>query len=158
MQHQADWDAQTEAGLGSGRHRRAGIAGMQAALDLAQAGYRVFLIEQGPAIGGRMVQLDKTFPTNDCSMCTISPRLVEIQRHPNIELSQTPVVTGLEGKPGDFELQAAAKPTLRGHRTMQRLRRLSGSLPGRIAERVRSWAGAAEGRSGSPIPRPCQRQ
>ena len=58
-----------------------GIGGMQAALDLAESGVKVYLVEKGPAIGGRMAQLDKTFPTNDCSTCTISPRLVECGRH-----------------------------------------------------------------------------
>jgi len=58
-----------------------GIAGMQASLDLAEAGYRVYLVEQKSAIGGHMAQLDKTFPTNDCAMCTISPKLVEVGRH-----------------------------------------------------------------------------
>ncbi|MHC4537307.1 MAG: FAD-dependent oxidoreductase, partial [Planctomycetota bacterium] len=52
-----------------------GIAGIQSALDLADAGFKVYLVESGTAIGGHMAQLDKTFPTNDCSMCTISPRL-----------------------------------------------------------------------------------
>ena len=60
----------------------AGIGGMQAAIDLGNAGYKVYLLEEKSAIGGRMAQLDKTFPTNDCSMCTISPRLVEVDKHP----------------------------------------------------------------------------
>ncbi|MDH5605946.1 MAG: FAD-dependent oxidoreductase, partial [Anaerolineae bacterium] len=62
-----------------------GIAGMQASLDLADQGFLVHLIETDSAIGGKMAQLDKTFPTNDCAMCTISPRLVETGRHPNIK-------------------------------------------------------------------------
>ena len=61
-----------------------GIAGMQASLDLADSGYKVHLVEKKSAIGGHMAQLDKTFPTNDCSMCTISPRLVEVGKHLNI--------------------------------------------------------------------------
>ena len=64
----------------------AGIGGMQASLDLAQAGLKVYLVDKKPAIGGVMAQLDKTFPTNDCSMCILSPKLVEVARHPNIEL------------------------------------------------------------------------
>jgi heterodisulfide reductase subunit A-like polyferredoxin len=87
-----------------------GIAGMQAALDLARAGFQVVLIEEGPALGGRMVQLDKTFPTNDCSMCTISPRLVELERHPNIEIHPDSEVLGLEGEPGAFRLRWRRKP------------------------------------------------
>ena len=55
-----------------------GIGGMQASLDLANAGFKVYLVEETSAIGGRMAQLDKTFPTNDCSMCIISPKLVEV--------------------------------------------------------------------------------
>jgi len=62
-----------------------GIAGMQASLDLAELGFKVYLAEAQAAIGGKMAQLDKTFPTNDCAMCTISPRLVQAGRHPNIE-------------------------------------------------------------------------
>ncbi len=67
---------------GGGRRR----GGMQAALDLANSGFKVYLVEETTAIGGRMAQLDKTFPTNDCSMCTISPKLVETGRHLNIQL------------------------------------------------------------------------
>jgi heterodisulfide reductase subunit A-like polyferredoxin len=79
-----------------------GIAGMQASLDLADAGYKVFLVEKQSAIGGHMAQLDKTFPTNDCAMCTISPRLVEVGRHPDIELLTESEVVSLEGEAGDF--------------------------------------------------------
>ncbi|NOR25118.1 MAG: FAD-binding protein, partial [Desulforhopalus sp.] len=60
-----------------------GVAGMQASLDLADAGYYVHLVDKSPAIGGIMAQLDKTFPTNDCAMCIISPKLVEVGRHLN---------------------------------------------------------------------------
>ena len=63
-----------------------GIAGMQAALDLAKAGFKVYLVEEGTAIGGAMAQLDKTFPTNDCAMCTLAPKLVELGRHKDVEL------------------------------------------------------------------------
>ena len=63
-----------------------GIAGVQASLDLAESGYYVYLLESSPAIGGAMAQLDKTFPTNDCSMCILSPKLVEAGRHLNIEI------------------------------------------------------------------------
>jgi heterodisulfide reductase subunit A len=63
-----------------------GVAGIQASLDLADSGFRVYLIDQGPSIGGVMAQLDKTFPTNDCSMCILSPKLVATGRHPNITI------------------------------------------------------------------------
>jgi len=82
----------------------AGIGGMQASLDLANAGFKVFLIEKASAIGGRMAQLDKTFPTNDCSMCIISPKLVEVGRHSNIELLTQTEVKGCRGSVGDFTL------------------------------------------------------
>ncbi|HEY86764.1 MAG TPA: FAD-dependent oxidoreductase, partial [Dehalococcoidia bacterium] len=60
-----------------------GIAGIQAAIDLGDMGFKAYLVEQSSAIGGRMAQLDKTFPTNDCSMCMLSPKLMEVARHPN---------------------------------------------------------------------------
>ena len=64
----------------------AGIAGIQAALDIADAGFKVYLVEREPAVGGRMSQLDKTFPTLDCSACILTPRMVDVGSHPNIEL------------------------------------------------------------------------
>ena len=79
-----------------------GIAGMQASLDLADSGYKVYLVEKDSAIGGHMARLDKTFPTNDCAMCTISPRLVESGRHLNIEILTQTEVTRLAGTPGDL--------------------------------------------------------
>ena len=63
-----------------------GIAGIQAALDIADAGYQVYLVEREPSIGGRMAQLDKTFPTLDCSSCILTPKMVDVGHHPNIEL------------------------------------------------------------------------
>lgn len=87
-----------------------GIAGMQAALDLAEAGYKVYLVERQSAIGGHMAQLDKTFPTNDCAMCTISPRLVETGRHLNIELLTNSEVIDLRGAPGDFTATVRTRP------------------------------------------------
>ena len=64
----------------------AGIAGIQSSLDLANSGFKVYLLESSPAIGGRMAQLDKTFPTGDCAMCTLSPKLVEAARNKNVEI------------------------------------------------------------------------
>ncbi len=80
-----------------------GIGGIQASLDLADSGYKVYLLEESPAIGGRMAQLDKTFPTNDCSMCILSPKLVECGRHPNIELLTYSELLDIQGEPGDFK-------------------------------------------------------
>ncbi len=79
-----------------------GIAGMQASLDLANAGYKVYLIEKQSAIGGHMSQLDKTFPTNDCAMCTISPRLVDTGGHLDIEILTDSEVVDLQGDVGNF--------------------------------------------------------
>ena len=79
-----------------------GIAGMQAALDLANSGYYVCLVEKSAAIGGTMAQFDKTFPTNDCAMCILSPKLVEVGRHSNIELLTLAEVQGITGEEGDF--------------------------------------------------------
>ena len=87
-----------------------GIAGMQASLDLADQGFKVFLVESQSAIGGHMAQLDKTFPTNDCAMCTISPKLVETGRHLNIEILTDTEVQAVEGQAGDFSVQLRRKP------------------------------------------------
>jgi heterodisulfide reductase subunit A-like polyferredoxin len=80
----------------------AGIAGMQAALDLADGGYAVHLVTTDPSVGGRMSQLDKTFPTNDCAMCLLGPRMTDTGRHPNITLHTCSTLVGLEGEPGAF--------------------------------------------------------
>ncbi|MDH3472356.1 MAG: FAD-dependent oxidoreductase, partial [Rhodospirillales bacterium] len=87
-----------------------GIAGMQASLDLADAGYKVYLVEEKSAIGGHMAQLDKTFPTNDCAMCTISPRLVEVGRHLNIEILTDSEVTDVAGAAGQFAATVRTRP------------------------------------------------
>ncbi|MBL7146277.1 MAG: FAD-dependent oxidoreductase [Phycisphaerae bacterium] len=87
-----------------------GIAGIQAALDLADAGFKVYLVESGTAIGGHMAQLDKTFPTNDCSMCTISPRLVAAGTHRNIEIITNAELAELSGQAGNFDAKLAIKP------------------------------------------------
>ena len=82
----------------------AGIGGVQASLDLADSGYKVYLVEQSPAIGGIMSQLDKTFPTNDCSMCIVSPKLVDCARHNNIQLLTYSTVENVSGEPGNFSV------------------------------------------------------
>ncbi|MGC2539536.1 MAG: FAD-dependent oxidoreductase, partial [Candidatus Sulfotelmatobacter sp.] len=87
-----------------------GIGGMQAALDLANGGIKVYLAERGPAIGGVMAQLDKTFPTNDCAMCTMAPRLVEIGRHKDIDILTLTEVERVEGQPGNFTVSTKQQP------------------------------------------------
>ncbi len=87
-----------------------GISGIQASLDLATAGYRVYLVEKAPTIGGKMAQLDKTFPTNDCSMCIESPKFIECDRHPNIEIMTHTEVASVAGEAGDFTIKLTRKP------------------------------------------------
>jgi heterodisulfide reductase subunit A len=88
----------------------AGIAGIQAALDIAQAGFKVFLVEREPAIGGHMAQLDKTFPTLDCSACILTPKTVEVARHRNVELMTYSEVVSVAGGPGAFRVNVRKKP------------------------------------------------
>lgn len=82
-----------------------GIGGIQAALDLADSGFYVYLVEESSAIGGRMSQLDKTFPTNDCAMCIIGPKLVECGRHRNIEIITYADVESIQGSAGNFKVK-----------------------------------------------------
>jgi len=86
-----------------------GISGIQASLDLATSGFKVYLVDRAPTIGGKMAQLDKTFPTNDCSMCIESPKFIECDRHPNIEILTYTEVDGLEGSAGDFTVSLTKK-------------------------------------------------
>ncbi|MBL7064971.1 MAG: FAD-dependent oxidoreductase [Anaerolineae bacterium] len=88
----------------------AGIGGMQASLDLAEAGFKVYLLDKKPAIGGVMAQLDKTFPTNDCAMCILSPKLVECGRHLNVEVLTYAELESVEGEPGNFTARVRQKP------------------------------------------------
>ncbi|MDO7787576.1 CoB--CoM heterodisulfide reductase iron-sulfur subunit A family protein [Desulforamulus aquiferis] len=86
-----------------------GIAGIQASLDLAESGYYVYMVEKEPAIGGTMPMLDKTFPTNDCSMCILSPKLVDCGRHLNVKTMTNSEVISLEGEPGNFKVTIRSK-------------------------------------------------
>jgi NADH:ubiquinone oxidoreductase subunit E len=87
-----------------------GIAGIQSSLDLADSGFKVYLLEETPAIGGTMAQLDKTFPTNDCAMCVISPKLVACGRHLNIDLITNSELEEVTGEAGNFEVRVKQKP------------------------------------------------
>ena len=87
-----------------------GIAGMQSALDLAESGFKVYLLDREPAIGGRMAQLDKTFPTNDCAMCIMSPRLIDVGSNDNIELITSAQLERVEGEAGDFTVHIRRSP------------------------------------------------
>ena len=99
-----------------------GIAGIQASLDLAESGYYVYLVESSPAIGGVMAQLDKTFPTNDCSMCIISPKLVEAGRHLNIGILTATDVEGHLRRTREFYCPPSSTCPLCGHSQMYGLR------------------------------------
>jgi heterodisulfide reductase subunit A len=88
----------------------AGIAGMQAALDIADAGFKAYLVEKEPSVGGRMAQLDETFPTLDCSACILTPKMVSVGGHSNIELLTYAEVAEVTGKVGDFRVKVRQKP------------------------------------------------
>jgi len=88
-----------------------GIAGIFASLDLANAGFKVHLVERSPSIGGNMAKLDKTFPTNDCSACILTPLMVEVANHPNINLLTYSEVESLEGSVGNFKVKVRKKQT-----------------------------------------------
>src|SRR5512139_3199752 len=87
-----------------------GIAGAQASLDLANSGFKVYLVEREAAIGGMMSHLDKTFPTGDCATCIVSPKLVECARNHNIEIHTLSELEKLEGTPGNFKAWLRKKP------------------------------------------------
>ena len=106
-----------KGGEGSGSKRSgailvigSGIAGMEAALNCVEAGFKVYLADRKPNIGGNMAQLDKIFPTNDCSMCVMAPKLVEVGKNPNIELLMNSEVFRLEGEPGHFKATLRTRP------------------------------------------------
>jgi len=88
----------------------AGVSGIQAALDLANSGFKVYLVDKAPAIGGKMAQLDKTFPTNDCSMCILSPKFIECARNPNIKIITYAEVESVDGEAGNFKVTLLKKP------------------------------------------------
>ena len=87
-----------------------GIAGIQTSLDLADAGFPVYLVERAPSIGGRMAQLDKTFPTLDCSACILTPKMVDAAKHPNITMFTNAEVTDVKGFVGNYEVSILKKP------------------------------------------------
>src|SRR5512137_922138 len=106
----AQKSAQSSGNVGSVMVVGGGVAGIQASLDLANSGFYVHLVEAKPAIGGVMAQLDKTFPTNDCSMCIISPKLVECGKHINIDLLMMTDVLDVSGTAGNFKVKILERP------------------------------------------------
>ena len=126
-----------------------GVAGIQASLDLSAAGYRVYLVEESPTIGGGMARLDKTFPTGDCATCIISPKLVECMRDYNIDVLTMADVTRLEGEAGPFQGRSPQAAPQRRRQQVHRLRRLLAGLPG--AERAAAHrADAAQRAAATP--------
>ena len=87
-----------------------GIAGIYSALELADKGYQVYLVERNPSIGGRMSQLSKTFPTFDCSACILTPKMVSVAQHPNIKVYTNAQVVSLKGTPGNYEVKVKIAP------------------------------------------------
>ena len=87
-----------------------GISGIQAALEIADKGFKTYLVERSPSIGGRMAQLDKTFPTLDCSACILTPKMVDVARHPNIELFTYSEIESVDGYIGNFKVKIKKKP------------------------------------------------
>jgi heterodisulfide reductase subunit A len=88
-----------------------GISGIQSALDLANSGYEVILVERNPSIGGHMIQLSETFPTLDCSQCILTPKMVEVSRHPKIKLMTYSEIQDVSGYVGNFKVKILKKPT-----------------------------------------------
>jgi len=101
---------QKESKIGAAMIVGSGIAGIQASLDLVNSGTKVYLVEEDISIGGVMAQLDKTFPTNDCSACILSPKLVEVGRHPNVEILTRHEIKTVTGEPGHFQVTLERQP------------------------------------------------
>jgi heterodisulfide reductase subunit A len=87
-----------------------GIGGMQSALDLAESGFKVHMVQRDSTVGGTKVMLDKTFPTGDCATCMISPKMVEVGRHLNIDIHTLAEVVSVEGEPGDYKVKVKLEP------------------------------------------------
>ncbi len=100
----------TEGKVGAVMVVGAGVSGIQAALDLANSGFKVYLVDKGPSIGGKMAQLDKTFPTNDCSMCILSPKFIECARNPNISIITLAEIDRIDGEAGNFSVTLLQQP------------------------------------------------
>jgi len=87
-----------------------GIAGMMAALELGNMGFKVFLVERQPSIGGNMAKLTKVFPTLDCAQCILTPRMAEVERNENVTLLTYSEVQNIEGRPGNYDVKIIVKP------------------------------------------------
>ncbi len=110
-----------------------GIAGMNAALDLAEMGYKVYMLENSQSIGGHMAALDKTFPTLDCSICIEGPKMVDCARHPNITIFANSELVKVDGYIGNFKVKIRKNPRYVHNGQMHRLRRMQRCLPNRVS-------------------------
>ena len=110
VQLQPDQGVERRSAVGAVLVVGGGVSGLQASLDLAESGFKVYLAEEGPSIGGRMAQLDKTFPTNECSMCILSPKLIDCERNPNIEIITLAHVDEVSGEAGNFTVTLLKRP------------------------------------------------
>ncbi len=108
-QHEPLW-ARTEQVTRAAMVVGGGVAGIQAALNIAKAGHPVYLVERSPSIGGHMAQLDKTFPTLDCSACILTPKMVDLAAHPNVHLLDYSEVVDIKGYVGNFQVTVRRKP------------------------------------------------
>ncbi|NIR15729.1 MAG: CoB--CoM heterodisulfide reductase iron-sulfur subunit A family protein, partial [Desulfobacterales bacterium] len=88
----------------------AGIAGIYSALELADKGYQVYMVEREPSIGGHMAQLSKTFPTFDCSACILTPKMVAVSQHPKIKILTNAEPISVAGSPGDYQVEIKRSP------------------------------------------------
>ncbi len=110
MENETQTPVSTNSKVGAVMVVGAGVSGIQAALDLANSGFKVYLVDKAPAIGGKMAQLDKTFPTNDCSMCILSPKFIESARNPNISILTYTEIDNIQGEAGNFKVTLLKKP------------------------------------------------
>ena len=88
----------------------AGISGMRATSELVQQGFKVYLLEEKPTIGGKMAQIDKMFPTNECATCTALPQMLELTNNPNVTVLAFSELLSVEGSAGDFKVKVMKKP------------------------------------------------
>ena len=133
-----------------------GVAGVQAALDLSDLGYKVYLVEKSAAIGGVMARLDKTFPTNDCSLCILAPKLVEAGRDPNIDILTKSELLDLAGEPGRFTARVQKAAALHRRGGLQRLRPVHPLLPQGDRRRLQRGPRAPPMPPTSTTPRRCR--
>ena len=134
-----------------------GIAGLQATLELADAGYPVYLVEREPSIGGHMAQFDKTFPTLDCSACILTPKMSEVGQHENVTMLHLLRIGRGERLGGQLQGEDSQEGPLRRRRQVHRLRHLRGKMPAQgDRRRVRGRAWATARRSTRPSRRPCR--